>query len=123
MLFKDDFYTIKGTSQEGEATTFNVDISKDHSIFKGHFPGNPVTPGVAQMEMVKELVSEATSEQVQLVSMGNCKFLAILNPEENSNVDVVLNISETEEHQLKVSAVIKNDEKAFLKMAAIYSKN
>jgi 3-hydroxyacyl-[acyl-carrier-protein] dehydratase len=123
MLFKDDFYTIKGTSQEGEATTFNVDISKNHSIFKGHFPGNPVTPGVAQMEMVKELVSEVSGEPMNLISMGNCKFLAILNPEENNNVDVILNINENEDQQLKVSAVIKNDEKSFLKMAAVYSKN
>lgn len=122
MLFKDEFYTINGSSQEDDTTTFNVEISKSHSIFKGHFPGNPVTPGVAQMEMVKELVSESTNENAKLVSMGNCKFLAILNPEENAIVDVVLKINETEENQLKVSAVIKNSEKAFLKMTALYSK-
>lgn len=123
MLFKDNFYKITASNTVEETSTFTIEIEKGHDIFKGHFPDNPVTPGVAQMEIVKELVSEAKDIDAKLVSMGNCKFLAILNPQENSVVDVVLKISETEENQLKVSAVIKNEEKSFLKMSAFYSKN
>lgn len=123
MLFKNDFYKVNASNTIEETTTFTIEIEKDHDIFKGHFPDNPVTPGVAQMEVVKELVSEAKNTEAKLISMGNCKFLAILNPNENSVVDVVLKITETEEGQLKVSAVIKTEATSFLKMSAFYSKN
>ncbi len=123
MLFKNDFYKVNASNTVEETTTFTIEIEKDHDIFKGHFPENPVTPGVAQMEIVKELVSEATNTEAKLVSMGNCKFLAILNPNENSIVDVILKINETEDKQLKVSAVIKDESTSFLKMSAFYTKN
>ncbi|MDX2361714.1 MAG: 3-hydroxyacyl-ACP dehydratase [Crocinitomicaceae bacterium] len=121
MLFKDDFYTIISSSQDEEAVTFAIQLNAEHAIFKGHFPDNPVTPGVAQMEIVKELMKVHTDKDLALKSMGNCKFLAILNPENDADVNVWLKISEQEDGSLKVAAVIKNETTSFLKMSAIYS--
>ncbi|MCH2230082.1 MAG: 3-hydroxyacyl-ACP dehydratase [Crocinitomicaceae bacterium] len=121
MLFKNEFYKVNASNTLEQTTTFSIEIDKDHDIFKGHFPDNPVTPGVVQMEIIKELVSETKNTEAKLISMGNCKFLAVLNPNENPLLDVVLKINETEENQLKVSAVIKTEETSFLKMSAFYS--
>ena len=123
MLFKDNFYQILSSSQIDDTFVFSIEINAGHSIFKGHFPGNPVTPGVVQIEIIKELSIEATGKIISLSTMGNCKFLAILNPNTDSKVDVILKISESNENEIKVNAVIQNASTIYLKMGANYLPN
>ncbi len=120
MKFKDQFYDILSSSVNEDQHQFTIRIHADHAIFDGHFPGNPVTPGVVQMEIVKELVGEASGYPVRMTSMGNCKFLAILNPQTDAEVDVSLKITKDDEGQLKVSASIQNPANTYLKMGASY---
>lgn len=119
MKFNDDFYRILAQTKETGTAQFRVRIDANHSIFTGHFPDNPVTPGVVQMEMIKELAGIAVGKVLELVSMGNCKFLAILNPNTDPEIEIVLHLSE-DEKDLKVTALIQNERTTFLKMNAVY---
>ena len=48
-------------------------------------------------------------------SMPTFKFLAVLNPEENTNVDVLLKLIDIQDSERKrVSVVIKNEDISFL---------
>jgi len=123
MLFKDDFYIIESSRVEEDTCIFSIKLNKDHIIYKGHFPGNPITPGVVQIEIIKELSSESLKKLISLDSMGNCKFLAILNPNSDGQVDVVLKISELEDKKIKVIAQIQNKSNVYLKMNAVYTFN
>jgi 3-hydroxyacyl-[acyl-carrier-protein] dehydratase len=123
MLFKDDFYIIESSRIEEDTIIFSIKLNKDHIIYKGHFPGNPITPGVVQIEIIKELSSESLKKLISLDSMGNCKFLAILNPNSDEKVDVVLKISELEDKKIKVIAQIQNNSNIYLKMNAVYTFN
>lgn len=120
-MFNNNFYSIQAKKVENDQYLYSISIDANHTIFDGHFPNNPVTPGVVQMEIIKELTSDAVEIPVRLNTMSNCKFLAILNPEENPTVDVHLKISQ-EEEGIKVNAVIQNENGTFLKMSAVYSK-
>lgn len=122
-MFKDDFYRIHAHKTEDELEVFSIEIKKDHSIFDGHFPGNPVTPGVVQMELIKELLGEITGAKMKMISMSNCKFLAILNPENDAQVDVQLKITRGEAEEWKVNATILNPANTYLKMSAVYFPN
>ncbi len=58
MLLK-DLYKIKSfTYADGKVNT-EVIINKDHEIFTGHFPDNPVMPGVCMIQIIKELTEKA----------------------------------------------------------------
>ena len=120
MILKDTFYTINSTSLEDKTLKYEVSIDPNHAIFKGHFPGNPVTPGVVQMEMIKELLSVHFQRPVKMKSMNNCKFLAILNPETSPNVLVNISLQPTDSDNIKVSVVIANETTSFLKIQAEY---
>jgi len=39
-----DFYTLQSYDKNEKSFVANIILNKDHEIFKGHFPGNPVTP-------------------------------------------------------------------------------
>lgn len=128
MLLHNDFYAIATSSTEGDTYNFTVHINPVHHIFDGHFPGNPVTPGVVQMEMIKELLSIALDKKMSLESMGTCKFLSILNPNETPDVDVSIKTSLTEDGGTKVTAAINAGDTStelstpvsFFKMNGVY---
>ena len=52
MLFQNNFYTVKSEDLSESTANFNIELNGDHKIFEGHFPDNPITPGVVQMEIV-----------------------------------------------------------------------
>ena len=115
-----DFYTIQSKKEISEGK-YSVEIllNKNHDIFKGHFPGNPVTPGVCMMQIVKDLSEEITQKKLFLSSASNVKFMAIINPEENPDLMLEFDINQTEE-DIKVKNTTFFGEVIALKMSVNY---
>jgi len=74
----------------GTKVLANFHVRSDHPIFAGHFPGNPIFPGVTQVETMAQASSfifvhasekpfEMTME-VALVSISNAKFRRPVTP-------------------------------------------
>ncbi|MFT5824335.1 MAG: 3-hydroxyacyl-[acyl-carrier-protein] dehydratase [Crocinitomix sp.] len=120
MSFENKFYSVNQEELTKETAIFNITINDAHEIFEGHFPENPITPGVMQIEIIKELLSRVVGKKLSLVFMGNCKFLAILNPKTTTSIDIVLNYRQQEDGGIKVSAQIKKEEVIYLKVSALY---
>lgn len=119
MILKDKFYELKDLKKEGNQLLATIELNANDVIFEGHFPGNPVTPGVAQLEIIKEILSTHYERSISLKSISNCKYLAILNPVQNPTVVVSITINEVE-GDLKVSAVFSAQETIFTKVAGVY---
>lgn len=117
-----DFYTLQSSEKEENGRFIaNISLNKDHDIFNGHFPGNPVTPGVCMMQIVKELTEEFTGAQLFLKSASNVKFMAIINPFETPDLTLQLDINETED-EVKVKNTTSFGETIALKMSVNYKK-
>lgn len=48
--------------------------------FAGHFPGDPILPGIAQLGMVGEVARRAIGEQMRLSGFSRIKFKKIVRP-------------------------------------------
>ncbi|SIS45598.1 3-hydroxyacyl-[acyl-carrier-protein] dehydratase [Chryseobacterium shigense] len=117
-----DFYTLESYEKaENGSYTASIHLNKDHAIFSGHFPGNPVTPGVCMMQIVKELVEEFTGSKLFLKTASNVKFMAIINPFETPDLKLQLDITENEE-DVKVKNITSFGETIALKMSVSYKK-
>jgi len=117
-----DFYTLENHQKTDEGNfSANIKLNENHEIFKGHFPGNPVTPGVCMMQIVKELTEEFTGKKLFLKSASNVKFMAIINPFETPDLHIQLMVSETEE-EVKVKNTTSFGETIALKLSATYKK-
>ncbi len=117
-----DFYTLQSYEQaENGSYTAYITLNKDHEIFKGHFPGNPVTPGVCMMQIVKELSEEFTGWPLFLKTASNIKFMAIINPFETPDLKLQLDITQTDD-QVKVKNTTFFGETIALKMSVNYQK-
>ncbi|WBV59028.1 3-hydroxyacyl-ACP dehydratase [Chryseobacterium camelliae] len=115
-----DFYTLQSYEQaENGNYVAYIHLNKDHDIFKGHFPGNPVTPGVCMMQIIKELTEEFTGKKLFLKSASNVKFMAIINPFETPELTLQMDISENDE-EVKVKNTTSFGETIALKMSVNY---
>jgi 3-hydroxyacyl-[acyl-carrier-protein] dehydratase len=118
-----DFYSVDkiNTINEGKFLA-TITLNKDHAIFKGHFPGNPVTPGVCMMQIIKELTESILKVSLTMVSTSNVKFMALINPEVNAQLTLDLEISENEASEIKVKNTTTFDETVALKLSNTYKK-
>lgn len=111
-MLLNDFFKITDI-QNGEKYTVAIEMNPKHDIYKGHFPGNPICPGVCLTQMVKETVEYITKKNLQMVKGDNLKFTAILNPEVNGNVAMSLTIKDKEPGVLQAESVISADTTTF----------
>lgn len=80
MKLLNDFFTIEGKQEQPGATEYIVRLNGEHIIYKAHFPGQPVTPGVCILQMAMELVEERLQTKLQVVKVKNMKFLSVISP-------------------------------------------
>ncbi len=88
--------TLVGKEVEGTEVVANYRVDRKHPIFKGHFPGNPILPGVIQIEMVAQAAGFAmfccfedpynTDLNIALLGVQNTKFRKPIIP----NIDVII---------------------------------
>lgn len=120
MLLK-DFYKINSIERtDTQKHRISISINKNHQIFKGHFPGTPVIPGVCMLQIIKEIIEVIIKEKLILQKLVNVKFLTLMNPEVNSNLVLDFEISNTEDSLIKVKSNTIIDEKIALKMSSVY---
>ncbi|PCH71687.1 MAG: hypothetical protein COC06_00105 [Bacteroidales bacterium] len=112
-------YTYEQVEGELPSTLkFKVSINVDHEIFEGHFPGNPITPGVCQIEMLKEIFSDHLGQDLFFNSISDVKFISMWVPKESEPVfmDIVL---KTTENGYKINAKIYDDSLVYFKLKGI----
>ncbi len=91
----------------------------EHPIYRGHFPGQPVTPGVCQIEAIREIISSFFSRELHLVHARDIKFTGMIIPDIHPVVDFSIDYNETEDGQ-QVKAILSAEEQIFLKMRATF---
>jgi 3-hydroxymyristoyl/3-hydroxydecanoyl-(acyl carrier protein) dehydratase len=75
-----------------DAASFEADIriAAEHPALAGHFPGNPVVPGVVLLERVLEAAEAATGRELRATGIPQVKFLAPLLPGETGRIRAAL---------------------------------
>ncbi len=61
-------------------------VASDHPCLTGHFPGNPIVPGVVLLDMVSAALRESQGAQAWIHKFGNVKFLSLLRPGEEMDI-------------------------------------
>ena len=122
MLLK-DFYKVVSIENSAENKYLVlIHINAEHEVFKGHFPGNPIMPGVCMMQIIKELVEQISGSSLFMQSLSNVKFMALINPFNTPELRLELDISMTDTDLVKVKNVTYFDDTLALKLNSVYRK-
>lgn len=83
MILKNSLYVIEGQSASEGAVCYDIRLQPEHTIYKAHFPGEPITPGVCVIQIAKELLEEHLQRPLAIKAVKNVKFLAVVSPLEH----------------------------------------
>ena len=117
-MLLDTFFKILSTSREEEKTVVQVELEKDHNIYEGHFPGNPVVPGVCLIQMIREVVEELQDQKLRLIAADEIKFLNIVNPLTANLLTIEIKNRPKSENPLAFNFIITDGQLTYLKMRA-----
>jgi 3-hydroxyacyl-[acyl-carrier-protein] dehydratase len=87
-LLLNNLYTIQTLTESDNQIQVIVNLRPDHAIFKGHFPGQPVLPGVCMMEMISEIMSEYLHKPLRISAGPLIKFLRMIDPQKSPVINL-----------------------------------
>ncbi len=117
-MLLNDFFTIKHCVAGADELTALIMIRPDHPVFAGHFPGQPVVPGVCMIQIVKETLEQQWNKKLLLQESSQIKFLQLLVPDASDELRVHIQFKTTDS-PYPITASISKSEVMIFKMNGI----
>lgn len=116
-MLQNELYTIVEIDQQ----IAKIRLLPECAIYQGHFPGNPVTPGVCQVGIVEELAGKICGFGLYLNEVKLLKYIDILRPSEE---DVEVRFDKLEEAGGVVLAkgTLTSKDRVFTKFSLVFGK-
>ncbi len=115
-------YDIKTLTSNGvNSYSAQVGINSEDPIFSGHFPGQPVLPGVCTLAILKDCICKATAKRLIYCEVAQCKFTGMVDPSLSGILDIEFVLAGAEE-QLTVNASVSEGERVVMKIKAVMTE-
>lgn len=119
MLLNNFFYIDQVIADESSIKA-DIRVNINHPILMGHFPEQPIVPGVCMLEMLKEVIQFNYNKKYQLESASMIKFLTMFAPPQFTSASFNIQINPFESNKLQVNASLNSDDTIFLKFKGVF---
>lgn len=100
-----NFYKVTHSEHINETDwVVQVMLNPQHAIYNGHFPQQPVVPGVCMLQIIKECIEKIQQAPLQYKQIASCKFLFVINPNETPELKLTLTIKNNETDTFQILA-------------------
>lgn len=113
-----DFYTVQKISAEDGAIDAEIRLNPKHEVYDGHFPDQPVVPGVIQLQIVKEILEDALKKELFMETISNAKYLKMIVPDKNVTIHFAIQYKISVENIFQLNAQISSGETLHTKLKA-----
>lgn len=113
------YFNIKNITKDNNIVS-TITLDAEHEIFKGHFPGFPILPGVCMIQMITSVLATVFTVDLKLLKADNIKFLSMLNPFENAEISIEITIKDQDSDFVKSNAIIKTTETVVMKFSGTH---
>ena len=97
----------------------SVMLAPEHPVYEGHFPGNPIVPGVCSLHMVTECIGKVLGYTVVISQASVVKFLGIVQPSSDKDLEIDLQMND----EMALKATIKSGERTVMSCKLRLEKN
>jgi 3-hydroxyacyl-[acyl-carrier-protein] dehydratase len=118
-MFQDNLFSIVSENIADSQSDFTIRLNGSHPIYTGHFPDDPITPGVCIIQMAVDLFSRTMRGEYHLLKAKNVKLIQIIRPNEHPEVHYRLTWEKTEDGPFAVKVLVDGGEVTFSKMSVL----
>ena len=108
-------------AQEGHYA-FRVRLDASHPVYRGHFPGHPVLPGVCTLQLVRECLNRGTGRRFRYAAIRECKFLGMVVPQADELLEIDIRVGTTRRRARGSPARLRITERRCSNSGAPYAK-
>jgi 3-hydroxyacyl-[acyl-carrier-protein] dehydratase len=119
-MLQNNLYKITGFQSTETGLTATIGINAAHGIFEGHFPGNPILPGVCTVQIIKELAEHKLGRPTRLVRASNIKYLGFISPVAMPVVQFILRLEFPGDNTINCSASVSSGETALCSFKGMF---
>lgn len=105
--------------EEGKVSC-TVAVNGDDSVFEGHFPNQPILPGVIVLESVKRVTQYAVERPLILDKLNFVKFMKPVIPDTGDAIGVEVEFVLVE-NTVQVKAEMKSELGVYSKVKGVYT--
>ncbi len=114
-------FDIQEQTSEGSKKSYHVKVNPAHVIFQGHFPDQPVLPGVAMVYLSRFLTERVSGKSIKLKDASQIKFLNLVDPRVNPEFIYTNEIVKEVDGLIYVKGEMRFNELTFFKISATYN--
>ncbi|MFH0976910.1 MAG: hypothetical protein V1874_14100 [Spirochaetota bacterium] len=108
-----DWYSLSNLQLDsGKNISANAVVPADSPWFSGHFPGQPILPGIAELSIVFDLLKKnhnitGNKNNLIILSLKKVRFKVLVKPEELLNIKVIQVENSANTYSFKITAANK----------------
>lgn len=121
MRLTDGFFIIESIQDTEGGFETVLRTNPEHPIYKAHFPGSPITPGVCIIQAAGELLEKKLNRKLYLKTVKNVKFLSVIIPDEGKKIRYSFSNIAEDENGVKTQVVVSDDSTVYAKISLIFS--
>ncbi len=111
----DALFYIDHLDSKGSNFTASVRFNNDHPIFSGHFPGQPIVPGVCLIDVIRAIMERIAGHTLTMNMASKIKFLKSVDPDETPVVIISGKYMMIDYSSYKADITIENEDTVFVK--------
>ncbi len=121
MRLTEGFFIVETTNDTENGFEAVLRTNPEHPIYKAHFPGNPITPGVCIIQAAGELLENQLGRKLYLKTVKNVKFLSVIIPEEGKKIKYSFSNIIEDDSIVKTQVLVSDDAAVYAKISLIFS--
>ena len=114
MVLEGDFYKIIEISRQENDYEVIAELSETHPIYAGHFPSQPVVPGMCTLTSIRDCLHKILNRDIIFNQIKECKFVSALIPRKGLSISLKINVDEP-----NVKCMVYEGETVVLKLKAV----
>ena len=117
-----NYYSTISENIDGFSGLFAVRLNPDCKVYEGHFPGEPVSPGVCNIEMLLECAERLIGFPLRMVRLTRCRLTTLITPLTHADLELKISLAPKEDRWI-LNAEIGKGEENYMTLKAEVTKD
>lgn len=117
-MINDYFTILRSEATDNLSGVVSIRLNAHSIVYEGHFPGEPVSPGVCNIEMIRECAEAVHGHALRINRIKQCRLTTLVTPLNHSTADVTINLQEQKPNTYRLTATLGKGEETYLTLKA-----